>query len=153
MTFTHHPSRVTIPLHLREDHLRIEWPNSEVLFTRSKLNQLHKYFSNPSSNVPVSVLKRAKLSDVDFETKKMSDDIIARCKKCQNFKSKPAIFEVSLPVDVILFNHEIQVEIIWIDGDGVIHIIDRGKRCSVAKYLNPQTAENAWNLIILGFSM
>ena len=51
-------------------------------------------------------------------------------------------------MDEIVFNHEIEVDIMRIDGDAIIHIIDRGTRYSVAKYLNPQTAENAWNLIL-----
>ena len=36
----------------------------------------------------------------------------------------------------------------WIDGDAIIHIIDRGTRYSVGDYLSPQTAENAWNILI-----
>ena len=148
MTFTHHPSGVTIPLHLKKGHLYIEWPNTEVLFTRSELKQMHKNFSHPSNNALINVLKRARPSDVNSETKKMLEDIVARCKQCQTFRSKPTIFRVSLPMDEIVFNHEIEVDIMWIDGDAIIHIIDRGTRYSVAKYLNPQTAENAWNLII-----
>ena len=51
-------------------------------------------------------------------------------------------------MDEIFFNHEIEVDIMWLDGDGIIHIIYRSTRYSVAKYLTPQTSENSWNLII-----
>ncbi len=48
-------------------------------------------------------------------------------------------FRVSLPMDDIVFNHEIEVDVMWIDGDPVLHIIDRGTRYSVAKFMANQT--------------
>ncbi len=33
---------------------------------------------------------------------------------------------VSLPMDNITFNHEIEVDVMFIDGGAVLHIIDRG---------------------------
>ena len=111
MTFAYHPSGVTIPLHLENGHLYVEWQNTELLFTRSELKQVHENSSHPSSNALINALK-------------------------------------TLPMDEIVFNYDIEVEIMWIDGDAIIHIIDRVTRYSMAKYLNPQTTENAWNSIL-----
>ncbi len=36
----------------------------------------------------------------------------------------------------------------WIDGDPVLHIIDRGTRYSVAKFMANQTAEHTWDIIV-----
>ena len=58
-TFKHHPSGIKTPLKLNNEHLYLEWPASEVCFTRSELKQMHKNFSHPSTEALVNLLKMA----------------------------------------------------------------------------------------------
>ena len=109
---------------------------------------MHKNFSHPSTESLMNLLRRSQLTDVNSELRKELEDIAAKCKSCQIFAPKPSIFRVSFPEDKIVFNHEIEVDIMWIDSEAILHILDRGTRYSVAKYLRPQTAENIWNIII-----
>ncbi len=51
-------------------------------------------------------------------------------------------------MDNITFNREIEVDVMFIDGDAVLHIIDRGTKYSVAKFMKNQTAEHTWVLIV-----
>ena len=40
------------------------------------------------------------------------------------------------------------MDLTWIDRDPVLHIIDRATRCSVAKFMESESAEYTWNLIV-----
>lgn len=149
-TFTHHPSGVSVPLVYKKVHLYVEWPVSQVLFTRSELRKLHERFGHPTSKalIALSLLKRVRPEQFGEDTKKTLQDLVSRCKACQTFAQKPYVFKVSMPVDDIVFNHEIEVDLFWIEGQAALHIIDRGTRYSVAKFLESQTAEYLWNIII-----
>ena len=65
MTFTHRPSGVTVPLHLKNGPLCIKWPSTEVLFTRSELKKIHRNCSHHSKNSIINVLKSARPSDIN----------------------------------------------------------------------------------------
>ena len=52
-------------------------------------------------------------------------------------------------MDEIVFNHEIEVDVMWIDSEPILHITDRGTRYSVCKYIIcSKTAEILWNMIL-----
>ena len=53
-----------------------------------------------------------------------------------------------MPQDDLIFNHEIQADLFWIGSYPVLHIIDRGTRYSVAKFIDNFSAEHVWNLIV-----
>ena len=53
-----------------------------------------------------------------------------------------------MSIDELVFNHEIEVDLFWIEKDAVMHIIDRVTRYSVARFETSQSAENIWNMII-----
>ena len=66
-----------------------------------------------------------------------------------DFHPRSTRYRVALPMDEIVFNHEIEVDVMWIDSEPILHIIDRGTRYSVCKYITcSQTAENLWNMIL-----
>ena len=47
-----------------------------------------------------------------------------------------------------MFNYEIELDLTRIDGDPVLHIIDRGTRYSIAKFMKSESFEYAWDLIM-----
>lgn len=147
-TFTHHPTGTTIPVKFKQGHLFVEWPTHEVLFTKTELKKLHERFGHPTAQALIDLLKRARPEDCDAETNKVLKSLVSRCKTCQTFAPKPAVYKVSWPVDEIVFNHEIEVDLFWIEGKAVLYIIDRGTRYSVARFIESQTAEYLWNVII-----
>ncbi len=49
-------------------------------------------------------------------------------------------------MQIIRFNREIEVDVMFVDGDPVLHIIDRSKKYSVAKFLKNKTAEHTQDL-------
>ena len=50
--------------------------------------------------------------------------------------------------DDIIFNYEIECGIFRLYNEPVLHIIDRGTRYSVAKYMEFMSAEHAWDMIV-----
>lgn len=147
-TITHHPSKNTMPVTFKKGHIFVEWPQTEVLFTRRELKTLHDRFGHPSSKALLNVLELARSNDFEQETKALFEDLTKRCAVCKTFASKPVAFKVSMPVDDIVFNHEVEVDLFWIESSTVLHIIDRGTRYSVAKFVRSQSSEYIWNTII-----
>ena len=131
-SFTHHPSNTTIPVKFKKGHIYIEWPVNEALFTTAELKNVHDRFGHPTSKSLMNLLKRAR---PNADTGKALEDLEARCKKCQIFAGKPSVYKVSMPTDEPVFNHEIEVDLFWVEGDAVLHFIDRGTRYSITRFV------------------
>ena len=64
-TFTHDPSKNTVPVIFREDstgqggHLYLTWSINDVLHTNSELKKLYKSFGHPSSKSFTKLLQKA----------------------------------------------------------------------------------------------
>ena len=141
-SFTHHPSNTTIPVNYKKGHLYIEWPVYESLFTKAELKKVHDRFGHPTSKSLMNLLKRARPEECNAKTRKALEDLESRCIQCQTFAPNPFVYKLSMPTDELLFNHEIEVDIFWIEGNAVLHIIDRGTRYYVARFVTSQSAEN-----------
>ncbi len=115
---------------------------------RNRLKKLHKTFGHPSSRALTNLLKKASFKKLDPKVRQLVKKITNRCKPCQTWQSAPARFRISFPTEKIMFNHEIEVDLRWIDGDPVLHIIDRGTRYSVDKFMESETSEHTWDLIM-----
>lgn len=153
-TFTHHPSDTTVPVHFQEEshgsggHLYIRWNHSTVLYTKPELKKLHLQFGHPSNDALLNLLKRATPDKMTPSVKKTLADIVKNCSPCQEYGPSASRFRVTMPMDEIVFNHEIEIDIFWIDGNPVLHIIDRGTRYSVCKYVEKFDGPYLWNLIL-----
>ena len=135
-------------MNYKKGHLYIEWPVYESLFTKAELKKVHDRFGHPTSKSLMNLLKRARPEECNAKTRKALEDLEIRCKQCQTFAPKTFVYKVSMLTDELMFNHEIEVDLFWIEGNTVLHIIDRGTRYSVARFVTSQSAENIWNMII-----
>lgn len=97
----------------------------------------------------VNLLKRGHPKEFDCGTRALLEDITKKCKACEKFASIPAIFKVSMPAEAIQLNHEIDVDLYWIHNRPVLHIINRGTRYSVTKFLHNESAENFETLLLI----
>ena len=153
-TFALRPTNTTVPLTFREDaqgqggHLFLQWPVSEFFYTESEHKKVHHAFGHPSSKSLLRLLKKASYKKLDRSVRARLEEISKKCKTCQTWNSEPPLFRVSMPTYKITFNYEIEVDLVWLDGDPVLHIIDRQTRYSVAKFMAAETAEYTWELIM-----
>ena len=113
------------------------------------MKKLHRDFGHPYPEALFKLLQKSKnTKSLDSSTLATLKDITKRCQPCQKWAPKPARFRVSFPTDQITFNHEIEVDIFWLDISPALHIIDRGTRYSVAKFMENESSEHVWDLIV-----
>ena len=130
----------------------MEWSKSDsILFTKSELHKLHRGFSHPASDKLLILLKLARPSHVNSETRKTLEKIKEACDTCQRFGPTPVRFKVSLPTeDDIKFGEELSIDLMWLDGKAVLHIVDTATRFSAASFLDSsgqdygQSVEGIW---------
>ena len=131
----------------KNGHLYREWPGATILFNRAELEKLHRRFAHPSVEKLMNLLRRAKPTEVDSQTAKILQEITDSCDPCQRLSPKPYVFQVSMP-DAIQFNHEVIVDLMWIDKEPVLHVVDRGTHFSSATFLPNESATTVWNSLI-----
>ena len=128
----------------------LELPNMLVLFTQPELQKIHNRFAHPSPDKRTNLLRRARPLDTTSETCRILQKISEHCRVCQVMAPKPYVFQVTMP-DNILFNHEIEMDLVWIEPrphQPALHIVDRGTHFSAAKFLPGESAADIWNLFI-----
>lgn len=97
---------------------------------------LRKLLQKPQPNIPLNSRVQSILRDIS-----------RICTPNHKWAAKPARFRVSIPVEDIKFNHELEVGKMWIDRPAVLLITDREARYSLAEFIVNQSSEHIWNLV------
>jgi hypothetical protein len=92
------------------------------------------------------VLERAG-HDVDTE---VLEYLTKYCEHCQKYGRSPGRFKFNLRDDVN-FNYSIIVDIFYISGKPVLHIVDEGTRYQAGRWLNNISAKHTWDTLKLGW--
>ncbi|EED12763.1 hypothetical protein TSTA_052840, partial [Talaromyces stipitatus ATCC 10500] len=111
-------------------HLLTSFDYNPCLLTDTKLRRLHRRFGHPSTDRLRRVLTRA-----GHETNKEAIEHIRKfCHHCQMYNKSPGRFQFILHEDVD-FNHSIIINIMYLDGDPVLHIVDKATHFNAAAWL------------------
>lgn len=113
--------------------------------------RLHKHFFHPSAAKLYNVLKRSNPEKANEATLTILKEISRACATCQRFAPKPLSFQVTIPGDVV-FNNELALDLMWIDGRAVLHIVDVHTHFSSAVFLRGQDVTDVWNAFVEGWS-
>lgn len=113
--------------------------------TDTELRQLHRRFGHPSASRLHNVLERSGHDDVN---KKAIDRLTKLCTQCQMHGKAPARFRFTLRDDVA-FNYSIIVDIMYIDGSPLLHIVDEATRFQAARWLTNLSAKHTWDALRL----
>ena len=70
----------------------------------------------------------AGLKEVDSSTVEEIDRIVAQYEPCRRIKNGPLRFKVSLNHANIRFNAKAYIDIVYLDGHPVLHIVDEANR-------------------------
>jgi hypothetical protein len=111
--------------------------------TSTELSRLHRRFGHPSIERLHTLLKRAG-HDVE---KKAIEKLTKFCSFCQKYGKSPGRFKFRLADDTLDFNHSIYVDIMYIDGMPIIHVIDEATRFSAARFLRNVSAKTTWETL------
>ena len=85
LTFTHNPSRISIPIEYKLGHLYLIWPKYKVFLNRSELGKLHSRFGHPSNVALINLLKWAKTYQLDNKVRSTLEDIVKKMQAlCSN---------------------------------------------------------------------
>jgi hypothetical protein len=144
------------PLVRKIGHVYLEWSyEGNILFSKSKLTKMHRGFYHSSSENLLKLLKRARADDTNQETMHLLQQIASACETCQKLGPKPIRFKVSLPnMEDIVFGDELSIDLLFIDGQAVLHVADTATRFSAATSLDShngsfgQSVEGVWLALI-----
>jgi hypothetical protein len=136
-------------------HVYLEWSAIDlILFLKSELQKLHRNFSHPSTQNRFAFLKRAKADNLDASTREVLSDTENACSTCQRYSSKPLRLKTILPSGKELsFGSELSMDLMFIDGKAVLHVIDSATRSNAAKVLDShseshgQSSDGTWDVL------
>ena len=133
-------------------HVYLEWKSSDtILFTRSELTKLHRNFYHPGVDKLMQLIKQARPSEFNEETRKSLQEISDACDTCQRFGPRPLRFKATIPDEnKLVFGQELSIDLMWIDGKALLHVVDTATRFSNATFLDSsdqnygQSVEGIW---------
>lgn len=141
-----------VPLTRKFGHVYLEWnPKHEILFTKSELIKIHRGFHHPSTDKLYNILKRADPNNLTSHTRQILQQISKTCDTCQRFGPRPIRFKVTLPSDKdLVFGSELSMDLMFIDGKALLHIVDTATRFSAAIFLDKygHSTNGIWNAFI-----
>ena len=137
----------------RGGHVIAKWDEFfDEFYSREQLQKLHLHFMHPSSEKLLNLLRRAKPEEVDDETKRVLKDITDAFHACQTYSTRPITFQVRFP-DEVVFNKEIRVDIMYLNGIPVLSIVDAGTNFMSARFLTRVNTETVWNTFLYAWAL
>jgi hypothetical protein len=130
------------------------WPRarSVTYYTQNQIRKLHRHFIHPSAQKLSNLLSTSSPENMTPETRAMIYEITANCQTCQEISRRPLRFSVRSGDDVI-FNQHLLLDIMYIRGKPLLHIIDAGTHFSAAKFLTSVSAEAVWSAFVRAWSL
>ena len=122
-------------------HLRREEHN-KVFLTEVELRRLHKRFGHPAAERLQNLLHR---SGHDVDTRVLQD-IKKFCHQCQVHDPAPRRFKFTLKDDRN-FNYEIFVDVMYLDGKPVLHVVDSATAFNGARFLKSLSTTDTWEAL------
>jgi hypothetical protein len=81
--------------------------------------------------------------DVDYKT---LERLTRYCDACQKNAQSPDRFKFTIRDDVA-FNHSVYINVMYIDGDPLLHVVDEATRFYAARWLNDVSAQHMWDAL------
>ncbi len=81
-------------------------------------------------------------------THELLEDIVASCEPYQCISNAQRRFRVTIGRENVRFNAEVYIDIMYIDGGPVLHIVDAATPFSATFLLNV-TSDAVWEVVIL----
>ena len=129
-------------------HPFVQWdPVAECLLTETELRRLHRRFGHPSAE-KLSALLRQTDHKADNETRQTLEAISRECELCQRNAQAPRRFKFALHDDK-QFNSTIYVDVLYINGRPVLHVVDEATNYQAARWLPNVAADTIWQALRL----
>src|SRR6266568_7660012 len=123
---------VTLPIIRRFGHPFLIWGETLQIYiqesfdynpcflTSTEIHRLHRRFGHPLAKKLYKVLERSRHNNIN---RKAINHLTKYCSYCQKYRHSPGRFKFTLHEDLD-FNYLVYIDIIYINGSPVLHIID-----------------------------
>ena len=118
--------------------------HNPCFLTNTELHRLHRRFGHPSVSRLRKVLERAG----QVVDKEALEYLTKYCEHCQRYSQSPGRFRFNLREDVS-FNYSIIVDIFYLTGQPILHVIDEGTRYQAGRWLQNISAKTTWDTLRL----
>ncbi|OSX79162.1 hypothetical protein BU14_0085s0013 [Porphyra umbilicalis] len=132
-----------LPLQRKGGHIYLVW-GEDVHYSVAELDRIHRHLSHPHPDRLVAVLRQAGNPHATAETRAQLDALTKACQVFQRLVQAPSRFRVVLLPDDIVFNRLILIDIMYLDGKPVLHVIDKVTLFSAAAFLSGEIVEAVW---------
>jgi hypothetical protein len=139
------------PLNLEEGHLILPWSpmSMGIPFTKLEVVRMHRGFHHPSSKRLYDILRTVRPTEAPPHLLTTLEEISQRWDTCQRTARKPIHFRATIPRN-LAFGEEIELDLMWIRGDSVLHATDVATGYSSAAWLQSgETAVKIWKTLNL----
>ncbi|KHJ30393.1 hypothetical protein EV44_g3899 [Erysiphe necator] len=127
-----------------ESFISFSFYMNPCFLTETELRRLHRRFGHPSAQRLYTILKPSGHNEVD---KKNIDYLNKFCNYCQKNKGPPQRFRFKIQEKDIQFNHSINVDIMYIENNPILHTIDDATSYQAARWLKNITNKHTWDTI------
>ena len=147
----------SVPVVRRFGHAFILWDDSLRTFITTSLTQnpcplsttelrrLHRRFGHPATDRLHKLLEQ---SGHDNINKKTLEHLTKYCSECQKHGKSPGRFKFTLRTNEdLVFNFCIIVDIMYIEGNPLLHIIDQATRFQAARWLRNLSTKHTWDTL------
>ena len=114
----------------------------------AELEKVHRQFYHPTAEKLFNLLKKAKPEEAAPETRRNLEELTTRCDPCQRIRTAPNRFRVSFGAEHVQFNERVLMDIMYINGDPILHIVDEGTHFSAEKILPAVSTDSVWQALL-----
>jgi len=136
---------IATPLVRKDGHIYLEWGHA-VHYTTAELERLHRHFNHPAAERLSSLLARAGGPKATPNARAELDRVAAACQVCQRLAKAPSRHRVALPAEGVTFNGTVYLDLMYLDGRSVLHVVDRDTAFSAAAFTRAEDVETLWQL-------
>lgn len=122
------------------------------MLLKGRIAALSSAFFHPSAGNLFALLHLARPHEADSTVKRMIDEISKSCETCRPFSAKPFRFRASISPDNVIFNHELAIDLLWLDGAPVLHIVDKQTHYQNAVPIRSKRASDIWYAFVEGWA-
>lgn len=124
MVLIHKKEGGQYPFTNRYSHILWAWPTSRTNCSKLQPAKIYQHFHHATLDKLYHLLLREQPDEATKDIHQKLHDIAETCKVCREYRTKPFRFQISLSPDKIVFNHELAMELVWLDVDPVLRVID-----------------------------
>ena len=112
------------------------------------MEKLDIKMSHPPAQRLLQMLRTAKPTR-SSSIRSTLNEITLACNLCKEFHSSPFRFRAALSPDKVIFNHELAMDLMLIDGNPVLNVVDTHTGYQNAVFIDENTSDNLWDHFLL----